>query len=69
MKLIVTDFVFVGNPHLTPGHVVASIMQRFSLNELNRMQSSESLLSNYCASPKSFRSVANTVLAQRQFMK
>ncbi|CAO1318729.1 unnamed protein product [Diamesa hyperborea] len=59
----------LGNPHLAPGHVVASIMERFSLNELNRMQSSESLLSNYCASPKSFRSVANTVLAQRQFMK
>ncbi|CAO1353741.1 unnamed protein product [Diamesa serratosioi] len=59
----------IGNPHLAPGHVVASIMQRFSLNELNRMQSSESLLGNYCASPKSFRSIANTVLAQRQFMK
>lgn len=69
MTLIVNCLFFVGNPHLAPGHVVASIMERFSLNELNRMQSSESLLSNYCASPKSFRSVANTVLAQRQFMK
>jgi hypothetical protein len=41
-------------------------MQRFSANEIQRMSSMESIT---CRSTKSFRSIANTVLAHRQFMK
>lgn len=56
---------FLGNSHV-PSQVVKAIMQRFSANEVQRMSSMDGI---DCRSPKSFRGIANTVLAHRQFMK
>lgn len=54
---------FLGDSHV-PSDIVKAIMERFSANEIQRMSSMED-----CRSPKSFRGIANTVLAHRQFMK
>lgn len=58
-----------GNPHCEPSDIVRAIIERFSKNEIHRMESMESLNNNCHTQPKSFKGVANTVLAQRQFMK
>lgn len=56
-------FYFVGNSH-APSEIVKAIMHRFSQNELRRMESMENLNTQ-----RSFKGVANTILAQRHFLK
>jgi hypothetical protein len=54
----------LGNPHLPPSDIVRAIMNRFSQNEIQRMASMENI-----SPQRTFKGVANTILAHRQFMK
>lgn len=54
----------LGNPHVPPSDIVRAIMNRFSQNEIQRMASMENI-----SPQRTFKGVANTILAHRQFMK
>jgi hypothetical protein len=56
--------LFLGSPHTPPSDIVRAIMNRFSQNEVQRMASMENI-----GPQRSFKGVANTILAQRHFMK
>ncbi|CRL03276.1 CLUMA_CG016443, isoform B [Clunio marinus] len=55
----------LGDSHV-PSNIVKAIIERFSANEIRRMSSMESI---DCSSPRTFKGIANHILAHRQFMK